>query len=115
MLSSKMTTDASALGLRPHVPVLDVPETLSRVGERSDAQPLHQATLRVEVVAEVQEQHRNLLRDGLEHRRVELSAGGLVERSARSLEVSVDRQRGETRKIVAGAGHLGGVEEGVRI
>src|SRR5438132_12769257 len=115
MLSSKMMTGASALRLCSHVPVFDVPKTLARVGQRSDAQSLHEPALRIQVVAEIQEHDRNLFRDRLEHRRVELTARGLVERSARGLEVPIDRQGGEPRKIVAGVVHLGRGEERVRI
>src|SRR2546429_7628114 len=74
MLSSKMMTGASALRLCSHVPVFDVPKTLARVGQRSDAQSLHEPALRIEVVAVIQEHDRNLFRDRLEHRRVELTA-----------------------------------------
>src|SRR5256885_8411445 len=100
--SSKLTTGPSALRRGPHIPVFNVPKALARVGQRRNALPLHQATLRVEVVAEVEEHDRDLFRDRLEHRRVELAARGLVKRPARGLEASVDRQGGVPREVVAG-------------
>src|SRR5207247_5246753 len=115
MLSSKLTTDASVLGLSAYIPVFDVPKTLARVGQRRDALSLHLRALRVEVVAEVQKHDGHLFRDRLEHRRVEVAARPFVEGPARGLEVAVDRQGRESREVVARIGHLGRMEERIWI
>src|SRR2546422_7006324 len=112
-LSSEMTTDASALRRGSYIPVFNVPEALARVGQRRDALSLHHPALRVEVVAEVEKHDRDFFRDRLEHWRVELATRCLVERPARGLEVSVDRQCRVPGEVVTGIVDLGRVEERV--
>src|SRR5207244_11779675 len=73
----------------PHIPVLGVPETLARIVDRRDLQTLHLLSLRVQVVAEVQEHYRHLGRECLEDRGVELAPFRLIRRAARGLEAAV--------------------------
>src|SRR5438132_6399159 len=114
-LSSKLTTDASMLGLRSHEPVFDVPKTLARVGQRRYALSLDLRTLCIQVVGEIQEHDGHLFRDRLEHGCVEVATRGVVKSPAGGLEIPVDRQGREAGEVVARVGHLGRMEERIWI
>src|SRR5712691_8733390 len=92
--------DSAARG--PHVPVLGVPQALAWIVDRRDLQALHLLSLRVEIVAEVQEDDRHLGRERLEDRGVELPPLRLIRGAARGFEAAVHREGEVAREVATG-------------